>query len=51
MSDTTKFLSLGPYSLVMGRIVEYAISKREDELDSKKFHDLDLFRGTRLTDA
>ena len=51
MGDLSKVESLGPYAQVMDRIVEYAIMDRKEELDSSKFFNLDLFRGTCLTDS
>ena len=49
--DESKVDSLGPYNCVMRWIVDGAISSREDELDEEKFEDLNLYRGTCLTDA
>jgi hypothetical protein len=48
--DLSKVDSLGPYAHVMHRIVDFAIMARKDELDEKKFRDLDLYRGTCLND-
>jgi hypothetical protein len=49
--DKSKIDSLGPYAHVMDEIVFLAISGRKDELDESKFYNLNLFRGTSLTDA
>jgi hypothetical protein len=49
--DRTKIDSLGPYALAMDKIVNWAIYKRKEELDEKKFKDLNLFRGTCLSDS
>jgi hypothetical protein len=35
----------------MNEIVCVAINDRKDELDEKQFKNLNLFRGTSLTDA
>jgi len=48
--DLSKVDSLGPYAQVMDSIVKFAIKGRKEELDSKKFEDLNLYRGTCLTD-
>ena len=47
--DESRVDSLGPYAHVMNIIVGNTIKYRED-LDSSKFSDLQLFRGTCLID-
>ena len=49
--DLSKVDSLGPYAQVMYEIVRIAINRRGDELDGSKFNDLNLYRGTCLSDA
>lgn len=51
LGDLNKVQSLGPYAQVMDRIVWLAIGGRSDELDYDKFRDLDLFRGTCLSES
>jgi hypothetical protein len=49
--DKSKIDSLGPYAQVMDKIVNAAIMERKDEFDEDKFKNIDLFRGTSLSDA
>jgi len=51
LGDLNKVESLGPYAQVMDRIVCNAIRGRRDELDDSKFRNLDLFRGTCLSES